>query len=248
VPFVLFTRSTVILYIVTGLGIVWAFWHTGVWIEDVTSRSADAAAAMGLFTVGLGAFLVALAGLTRRSRWTAFAPHLGRVGVVIAVAAPYILSFKHTWYDDAWRVPLDSYVPFFVAALGASLVAALSVRGEGRGDALRYTSIVLGLGAVLAVAVAIYPPAVFLVANVVLLLGVVALVGYGLRSERVQYINLGVAVFTLTAITRYFEYLWDKIEGSMAFIITGFVLLGLVALVERSRRSWTRTVAGEAHS
>ena len=61
-------------------------------------------------------------------------------------------------------------------------------------------------------------------------------------------IYLGVAVFTLTAITRYFEYLWDKIEGSLAFIITGLVLLGLVALVERSRRSWTRAVAGEAHS
>lgn len=248
VPFVLFTGSTVILYIVMAIALAWSFWHTGVWVEDAMTRSADEAAAIGLFTVGLAALWVALAGLARRSRWSAFAPHLGRVGVVVAVAAPYMLSFKHMWYDEDWRVPFLSYVPFFVTALAASLVAAFASRGDARGGVLRDTGTVLGLGALLAVSVAIYPPATFLVANVVLLLGVVALIAHGLRRERIQYINLGVSVFTLTAVTRYFEYLWDKIEGAGAFLVTGFLLLGLVALVERSRRSWTRTIAREAHS
>ena len=84
----------------------------------------------------------------------------------------------------------------------------------------------------------------FLVANALLVVGIIGLVAYGVHHQRNSYVNLGVALFAVTAMTRYFEYVWDRMDGAIAFIVTGTVLLGLVTLIERRRRAWTSLTGG----
>lgn len=66
--------------------------------------------------------------------------------------------------------------------------------------------------------------------------GAIALVAWGVREQRAERINLGIASFAITVLTYYFSDLMDKLDRSLSLILLGFIFLGGGWLLERTRR------------
>ena len=61
--------------------------------------------------------------------------------------------------------------------------------------------------------------------NLVTLAGVLAMIAAGYRWNRAWLINLAVIIFAITLFTRYFEFGFDLLGQSVAFIVAGVILL-----------------------
>ena len=250
IPIALATRSRAVLELVLLLALVWAGWHTGVWIEDQPrAQVADWLANFTLVGAALAALLSALVALCDGTRLAAFVPTLRRPIVLLAASAPFVLAFDeawtgaHAWWPDADAAAaigalelLGRLAPVWAACGAAALVLAVAtLRARGA-----HVSIGWGL---LAATVALALLALFapywlpLVANLVLFGGALTAIALASRLGRAPLATAGVVLFLAGVVARYFEYLWDKLDGAFAFLATGALLLGVAWLFERGRRA-----------
>jgi uncharacterized membrane protein len=58
----------------------------------------------------------------------------------------------------------------------------------------------------------------------------------GLATGRESWINLGIAFVALNLFTRYFDLFGTMLEGGVAFVVTGAIVLGCGIYLERKRR------------
>ena len=65
------------------------------------------------------------------------------------------------------------------------------------------------------------------------------------QSPLESAVYFAVFVFVAGVVTRYFEYLWQKMEGAFAFLSIGALLLAVGWLVENRRRVLRARIAGE---
>jgi uncharacterized membrane protein len=72
---------------------------------------------------------------------------------------------------------------------------------------------------------------------VILFAGSIGLVALGVAEARRQLATWGIFLFVAGAVARYFEYLWDKLEGAYAFLASGALLLAAAFLFENRRRA-----------
>jgi uncharacterized membrane protein len=261
VPFVLLTESTAILLLVIALFLVWIFWHTGTLVDRFDQHiDHDFFAAFALVGAGLGLLWSSLGAWSSKSRFGHFAPVLAGLARPAAIGAAYALSFKDFWWDQMdtpgrsgefqWFTPLhgglhaQAFVPF--AALSLAGLAALALAAWRARERERVFEGLAFFGAALALAANLWlwPRGIFLLANALLLAGILVLVYTGIRRGRPADINWGIAAFVLCVATRYVEYLWDKLEGAYAFIGIGLVLLGMGWVLERKRRKWIALSVG----
>jgi uncharacterized membrane protein len=80
--------------------------------------------------------------------------------------------------------------------------------------------------------------------NLLLLAALLALAWHGTRTRSAGLVNLALGFFALLIVTRYVEYLWDKLQGAYAFLGCGALLLTLGWFLERRRRSLMLRVRG----
>ena len=66
----------------------------------------------------------------------------------------------------------------------------------------------------------------------------IALMGiwYGFEARKVVYFNMGIALFVILIITRYFDLFWGLLDRSVFFIGGGLLLLVGSVLLEKKRR------------
>lgn len=251
-PFVFVTGSTVILLIVEVLFVTWAFWHAGVWLDESRMLDRHAVAALPLFAIGLGALLASFAGWAAATRRRKFALPLSALATLLALLGAYLLSirdFQRGFRRDAaldGMQALEFLAPFACAALASLIVLGIARWRRARMD--REALVMLALGVILAITAAALPDALPFVGNAVLLGAVIAWTFRGVREARAADVNLALCVFAVCVVTRYIEYLWDKLEGAYAFIGLGALLLALGWLVERRRRKWLAGIRARTSS
>jgi uncharacterized membrane protein len=78
---------------------------------------------------------------------------------------------------------------------------------------------------------------------IVQLAAAVFVVRAGARSQAAGWINAGYAAIALGILVRYFDFFGDALEGGLALLVTGLVILGVSFAVERSRRRALRRAA-----
>jgi uncharacterized membrane protein len=248
VPLMLWLRSRAAQVVVTGLFVTWAFMHANVWLEGQALNSwRDEARCNFALVAGLGALfggLAALAGSLCAERyvglWRFLAP-------LAALFACYLLSFEdgaHTsGPNDALLVVLAPALFLQAVALVLLLVAlARGVAGPLRVEALGAQA----MGIVLTGCVFAAGRSMPILGNLLELGALLLLVWHGTRARSAALVNLALGFFALVIVTRYLEYLWDKLEGAYAFLGSGALLLVLGWFLERRRRSLMRRVRGAA--
>ena len=72
--------------------------------------------------------------------------------------------------------------------------------------------------------------------NLILLVMIAALLFYSSRLSSPGLANLGLGLFVLLVVTRYFDLLWDLLVGSALFLITGALAMGGGYLLLRSQK------------
>jgi hypothetical protein len=249
-PLVLLSGSVLILMIVSGLLLVWCFWHTGVHLDEVFPSWDDRLLyAQFLMSLALGGLTAAIAGQCAGTRFEHFRAPLRELARLLALSAIYILSFD-TWRESsrsAWsKIGTDEWIssmpqlllPFAIVSAAAWLCITARVSRPGGARAQRTALWIALAGLFFTLHFAFWPRGMFFSANLFLLAAVGLLVQVGVREGRAGDINLGLGLFVVWLISRYIEYLWDKLEAASAFIGLGLLLLIGGFFLEKRRKQW----------
>ena len=73
--------------------------------------------------------------------------------------------------------------------------------------------------------------------NIIIFLLIIGSIYLGFVKKEKTLINLGVFAFGISIVSRYFEYLWDVLNGYWFFIIGGLLLIFLAIFLEKGRKS-----------
>lgn len=250
VPLLFLTRSRAIQVVLTGLFLLWAFWHAAVWYEDqdaiIQSWKVESA---GQFLLGgalalLFGALAAWAEVSRHARFAAPWRSLCLTGVLLS---GYLCSFEGLADSSAARAhPWIVLAPCLLATACALPVLGVAlVRGSH--GALRDECLgALALLLLFALLCWGAPELLPLAGNLLLLAAIALLVWHGTRIRSAGHVNLALVCFGLLVVTRYCEYLWDKLSGAYAFLGAGALLFGLGWFLERRRRALMARVRGGA--
>ena len=207
----------------------------------------------------LGMFLFAAGRAQARFEVTLpFARIFDVVGLLTVAAALYVLSFHEFWDSWDWydaRVLNEPSLEYWlvVGVAWAAGVVAIGVAGwrDGVGQLEQITweaSAVAAMGLIAAgmwLGIAYGDEWLWWAFNLVMLGGVLALIAAGYRWNRAYLINIAVAIFAITLFTRYFEFGFDLLDQSLAFIVAGVILLAGGFGMEYLRRRLVRRIRQE---
>ena len=202
--------------------------------------------------LGLGLALYGLGKLQSEFRSTqVFARPYEMLGLVVALGAVYLLTFRFWWEEflDSEGLPASvETVEYWALVVIAVAVTAGGLAGswwlrrrDGRGpetlawDGLAALTLLACAGLVVFLPAPndwVYP----VLFNILLLAGIVGLLFLGYVSGREWFINLGLVFFGVDVFTRYFEYSFLLLDRSLVFIVAGVILLGGGFALERGRR------------
>ena len=82
------------------------------------------------------------------------------------------------------------------------------------------------------------------ISNIVLFGFAISLIFAGYRGGFPRLINLGIFVFGVDVITRYFDLFWDIMPRSLFFMAGGAILLAGGIWLEKSRKKWIMEAKG----
>ncbi len=249
-PVAYITRSRAVAVFMLALFFVGAGFRAQEWFPDFDEEVLFFMAPAYLV---LAAAIFALGSLQHSWRYTRpFSLIFAAVGLLLAIASIYVLSFDEFWHQVArdradgvaliWPM-LEFWLVMGVAAVvavGSILTRILGSPASIRDEAIWWEGALVG-GSGLVVAVALVSIVIGLswmwwVFNLVMLAAVVALIAAGYRMMRAELINFAVAVFAITVFTRYFEFGFSLLGQSLAFIVTGLLLLAVGFGLELLRR------------
>lgn len=238
VPIVLVTGSRAILAAVLAVGLLWVGWHLGVWLDDHGARHGrDWLVNYLLVGMAVGASLLALVAAMPEPRRQLFGAVLRAPVLPLACAVPFGLAFHEPWWDmTPADLPAVRLLPVVVAAGCAALLIAVAAARRGVA-AIRDPAILLGLLLLHGIVALAVPRGLPILANLVLFGGSLSLVALGVAEARGRLATWGIFLFVAGAVARYFEYLWDKLEGAYAFLASGALLLAAAFLFENRRRA-----------
>jgi uncharacterized membrane protein len=250
VPLIFWLRSRAAQAVVSGLFVLWAFLHANTWYEDREQLTQFWRYDLhcNFFLVGgLAACFAALAALSSSLR-AGFYTGLWRVlGLCGAFGAAYLVSFRELAESSpAFGPQLVALTPALFA-LAVALLVLLAALVRGQAGALRSEGLaVLALVGLLALVCLLADEALPLAGNLLTLAGLLALAWHGTRERSAAQVNLALGFFALLIVTRYVEYLWDKLQGAYAFLGCGALLLVLGWFLEHRRRALMLRVRGGA--
>ncbi len=254
VPLAYVTRARAMLGLSIILLLAAAGFRGQEWLPDLGNE--DTALMAPLFLT-LGAFLFASSRMQARFEATRHFARLSDLsGLVVVAAAIYALSFSALWVELANGGPSFAGLSveyWLVAGVVGLAAAAILVVAGWRGSGQQSGRIWWEAGALAAmgvVAAAMWLGLAFGGAwlwwafNLVMLAAVLAMIAAGYRWNRAYLINLAVAIFAITLFTRYFEFGFDLLGQSVAFIVAGVILLAGGFGMEYLRRRLVRRIRG----
>ena len=168
------------------------------------------------------------------------------IAMIAASGSVYVLGFQDLWSSmEPWSVESVRLEYWIVLAgtlitVGGSSVVAWWRSGGGR-MALIWWELLAPL-AMIVVAIGTLVGLIWgltwmwAVMNALLLIGVIVSVYAGYRWNRSDLVNLAIAIFGITLITRYFEFGFSLLQQSVAFIVAGVIMLALGLGLEWFRR------------
>ena len=247
-----------------AFGVLATYLWTGLWLvrwaPTAASQPVVVIAGLSLLAVSLWA-LGRIHGLSERTRRFGFVYWLlgmfGLLAILFGVSSQWGMStiggipFAAA-LTRSWRMGIG---------LGALLAVALGLLVWWLLKDRRAWPEVLGL-AILAVALAVFavaPPATVssgyngpfsgetykltaagmawaVTFNVLLLGGLLGLVALGYARREDWLVNLGAVLLFLFVLVKYFDWLFTFLDRSLAFVVTGLLLVGVGLAMERGRR------------
>jgi hypothetical protein len=233
-----------ILVVVAVLFLIWSFVHAGVYLDSLsTGWDTNEVLGIALLGLALAAFLAALGAQCASTSRPQFASPLRWLARLVGLGSLYALSFEDLYDWDSpwlqglaatdWRASLPGLLLPFAVASAAAWLAIFARRTPSTSPVWMAL-----LGLAFAAQIAVWPAGGVLTANLLLAIVVVVLVRNGLRAGRAADVNLALALFALCLVTRYFEYLWDKLEAAYTFMGLGVLLLVGGFFLEKRRRVW----------
>jgi uncharacterized membrane protein len=243
IPFVLLTRSRAILAIVVTIFLGWLALESGVWLDDHLERLRFEGwlAAYAVLGLAVAALFRGLIALSRRGGASHFEDVFRRMSPPIAIAGVYAITFRDVLESDSGAIPWLVFGPALIvggvaaALLGFELLRRRDDRRAARTDALDGL-LLLGTASLFVVLIRFAPAATAIVANVVLLGGLLALIARGVQLRAPAYVNWGVLAFLVVVITRYFEYLHAFLDPFWSFLGAGALMLYFGRFIERRRK------------
>lgn len=239
-PLLLWRGTLPLQLLWTGVFTLWAMWHSHDWLR-LANKGIYSEGGVFYIVTALGALFASLAVLSRTTSRASFASLWTPLGSLGGFFGIYILSFE----DAPWAEGADWHKLLPTIAASALALIALGIawwRGAQRGALLGPALLIL--------AAVLWPPVIWqtgkwapLLGNLLCLASILFVAWRGVRTARAADVNLSLALFSLLVVTRYIEYLWDKLEGAYAFLATGALLLALGWFMERRRRDLLRRIA-----
>jgi uncharacterized membrane protein len=248
VPLMLWMRSRTAQALVTGLFVLWAFWHANIWYEDQEALSHSwryelhcnlyLGGALAAFFGALAAFVASL----RAERYVGLWRALAIPGVLFGAYLMGFHDFAEHWGE--WRPIFWALTPALCVLAVALLLVLAAMLHRLRGPLLAEAWAALGLVLLCSVLCVWAEEWLPIACNLLLLAALLALAWHGTRTRSAGLVNLALGFFALLIVTRYVEYLWDKLQGAYAFLGCGALLLTLGWFLERRRRSLMLRVRG----
>lgn len=203
-----------------------------------------------LHFIGLGACLLAVAGIHAWRGQRGFAAAYALVGLLLVYLSGLILSIfdvQKGLRAEAWTAPIAVWLMLFgpyLFALAALLIIHLGWRRTTLTDPPVLVVLFLMALMLLTSTIAWTPgPREFWF---ILLLTLLTSAGIylGIAWESSVFLNTSIVFFAVNVYTRFYEYFWDAMPKSLFFIIGGATLIAGGAWVERIRRRLVRQFAG----
>lgn len=72
--------------------------------------------------------------------------------------------------------------------------------------------------------------------NIILLLFAIISILYGFEIQNVKIFNLGIVIFVLFVVIKYFDVFWRLLDRSIFFVVGGLVLIIGSVILERKRK------------
>ena len=176
-------------------------------------------------------------------------------GLLVAGVSLYVLSFHILWENVGQPADVSLRVEYWVVMAAAGIIAAGTTLGgvfrdHGRGRELLCWELSFVIAAAGTVGATLAGLAFALewmwwVFNLVMLGGVIGMIAAGYRLLRADLINFAVAVFAITVFTRYFEFGFGLLGQSLAFIVTGVLLLVVGFGLEFLRRRMVQRIRSQ---
>lgn len=241
VPVLLWSRSRAVQAAVTGVFVVWCFWHLGVYMENAFWYRHEVIG-HGLLGAGLSVVFAGLSLVVAGSRWATFGGLWRGLAWAFALGAPFVLAFEGLWdglgetavaADPRWLElrPLHGYA--VALAVGLPLVGLGLRRVPG---AVRPVAVIAGTAVALGLLCCTVPVVMPIAGNLVTLALIVGMARVGTREGRQAPVVVATVVFCFVVFVRYTEYLWDKLAGAYAFLGLGALLMTAGWFLERQRR------------
>ena len=255
VPIAYVTRSAAILVLSLILLLLSLGFRMQLWFAGDLANADGGAVFMVIVAayVMFGAVLFALGRLhARLGDYRHFARFFDVFGFGTAAIGTYALSFESVW-GNIDRVELRDVTPEFWTTIVVALVVALlalvvayRLRERGASDSARWLWIGLGTLVICGIAITTWV-ALFanltwfwIPVNMIILIGIIAMLTAGFRVNRAYLVNTAFILFGVTVMTRYFEFGFGLFDQGLAFIVTGVLLLGIGFGLERLRRGMIR--------
>lgn len=175
------------------------------------------------------------------------------VGVIGTLGGAYMLTFNtiSRYNPQPYVMPsLFGGSPYVIAGSTIFLLAALAagylyVRRGGRDlSTLLPAMAVFALASLLA-GFAGNEVGRMIAFNLLLFGGTVGLIVLGIQRRTAWVVNLGLIIFVIHVLTRYFDLFFSAMNKSVFFMVGGVLLLGGGWLLERNRRRWVGGMGGD---
>lgn len=202
--------------------------------------------------IGVGACLLAVAGVHGWRGQRDFAAAWALVGLLVVYLSTLILSIfdvqRHVRVDAATApalVWLLFAVPYVLAAIALGIIHRRWSRSTLAEPPAVVVLVLLGC-MTLASVIAVTPHSRELWFILLLTLLTSAGVYLGIAWESPVFLNTSLVFFAVNLYTRFYEYFWDAMPKSLFFIIGGATLMLGGVWVERMRRRLIRQFAATA--
>ena len=215
-------------------------WIMGEWVEATRdaafgSASTDrvlALCVLGLATTYLTARLPGRDSLMRKAlAWAGGLAFMPAALALIAVQAPLFSGARAV----PWIPPEPLLRAGWAAALGGPLALAMFLRGRAAWMNLAAALWILALAAAASAGRG-------WAVHAVCALGAVGMILWGLREDRGERVNLGVAGFAVTLLAFYFSSIMDRLGRSLGLMGLGLLFLAGGWQLERLRRRLTARI------
>ncbi len=202
--------------------------------------------------IGLGACMLAVAGLHAWRGQRGFAAAWALVGLLLVYLSALVLSIfdlQRSFRLDAATAPTAVWLMMaapYVLAAAALAVVHLRWRRTTLTDppALLVLFLLVLMTVASVIATTPDPRALWFILLLTLLTS--AGIYLGIAWENPVFLNTSLVFFAVNLYTRFYEYFWDAMPKSLFFIVGGATLILGGVWVERMRRRLVRQFAGTA--